>query len=544
MRFEFDSGIRRSNLHLMFWRWVRAVKGMATCRLRGVLSNVKTHIFAASPRKQVAHILIATCFVYLLCHIFGNPFVGTDSYSELRTDCDSLRSRLYGTIDVPAAPDRRAISELWISLETIFKDNPPHPEKLEKKRFGEKKDNKEFPSAEEIRSHTHISARDASACRDSHVAITRGLTSYPQSLFAKKGIVMLAGGRYSGFAPTGLGMLRETGSTLPVEVWMKDPVEERRGWCQELQQEGMACRFLSDYMDVGVLKHGYQYKIFTILFSGFEQVLFLDADNVPVQNPDTVFASEAFTSTGAVLWPDYWKSTSMPELPFIIGLSDGATTMLEDERTVESGQVAWDKSRHWKSLLLATYYNYYGPQVYYTLITQGWAGWGDKDTFPMALRSLRQKYSMIDTGELKTLFVDGTVHGIGMLQADPSNLTHYQPMFMHSNIVKWSVREFFCVGCASDAEEPITTSLFENPGSAIHSHLKEHRRIFNIHDMQGWGIDPEPMMWRVMEQTACRSVRKNKKLCKRVRKHMEKAFGFSFRTGRMTTFTGRDNPAC
>lgn len=355
---------------------------------------------------------------------------------------------------------------------------------------------------------------------------------------------MLAGGRYSGFAPTGLGMLRETGSSLPVEVWMKDHSEEKQGWCQELLREGMACRFLGDYMDVDALKHGYQYKIFTILFSAFEQVLFLDADNIPVRNPDTVFLSEAFTGTGAVLWPDYWKSTSMPELPYIIGLSDGTSTMLEGEQTVESGQIVWDKSRHWKSLLLATYYNYYGPQVYYTLITQGWAGWGDKDTFPTALRSLRQSYHMMDTGELKTLFVDGTSQGIGMLQADPSNLTNYQPMFMHSNIVKWSVREFFCVGCASDAEEPISMSLLENPDSSINAHLKEHRRIFNVHDMEGWGIDPEPMMWRVMEQTACRSVWKNRKLCRRVRKHMEKAFGVTFRTGRMINSRGHGSQAC
>ncbi|KAK4694418.1 alpha 1,2-mannosyltransferase, partial [Lecanoromycetidae sp. Uapishka_2] len=143
-------------------------------------------------------------------------------------------------------------------------------------------------------------------------------------------------------------MLREFGSTLPVEIWMKDKKEEKAGWCKDIQQDGMICRRLSDYMDVSTLQHGYQLKINSILFSSFEQILFLDADNVPVKNPDPIFEAKTFKDTGVVLWPDYWKHTGAPLLPFEVGLADEASEMLRQDQTAESGQLVWDKKRHWK----------------------------------------------------------------------------------------------------------------------------------------------------------------------------------------------------
>ena len=475
--------------------------------------------------------------IYLLLRTVG--FLGSDFPGEEYPNCDSSRLRLHGTVEPPIPPDRDAISRLWKEIEKNFKDHAPSIE-LDKIPF---KDMRNLPKPEEIRNHTMISEQDASSLRDAHKAVADNLTSYPANLFANKGIIMLAGGRYSGYAPTGLGMLREFGSVLPVELWLRDHTEEKRGWCPELRQEGIACRFLSDYMDLISLRHGYQYKIFTILFSSFEQVLFLDADNIPVQNPDSVFNSQAFVEKGAVLWPDYWKSTSMPELPYIIGLTDGASEILRDEQTVESGQLLWDKKRHWDSLLLASYYNYYGPKVYYNLITQGWQGWGDKDTFPMALKSFHQDYQMMKN-ELKTLFVEGTVQGIGMLQADPSNLTDYHPMFLHCNVVKWSVRHFFCIGCAADSEMAVSKSFLENPDSEIHSHLTEHRRIFKVEDLAQWGIDPEPTIWKALEHTACRSVWRKRSLCHRVKDHMTKTFGFSFRSGRLALLQRQRDLPC
>ena len=159
---------------------------------------------------------------------------------------------------------------------------------------------------------------------------------------------MLAGGSYSEFAATSLGMLRQVGSKLPVEVWAKDSSEETPGWCAELAKEGIACRRLADYMDMTHLKHPYQWKVFTMLFSSFREILFLDADDMPIDNPDTIFDSEVFQKNGAILWPDYWKHSGSPWLPYILGMTEQRSDMLYDEKSVESGQIFWHKETHWR----------------------------------------------------------------------------------------------------------------------------------------------------------------------------------------------------
>lgn len=201
-------------------------------------------------------------------------------------------------------------------------------------------------------------------------------------------------------------------------------------------------------------------------------------------------------------------------------------------------------NRWGQALCLAAYYNYYGPQHYYTLISQGWAGWGDKDTFPIALRAMRENFHMVPH-QLRTLFVNGTTSGIGMLQGDPTNNDVYMPMFLHSNMIKWSIRNFLCLGCSSDQDDPVPMSFLEKPDSPINPHLKQHSRIFKLDEMHYMGIDPEPLIWKAMEHTACRSVWKDDGLCLRTRAHMTQTFGHQFGPpGVMAGFLGYGDHVC
>lgn len=177
------------------------------------------------------------------------------------------------------------------------------------------------------------------------------------------------------------------------------------------------------------------------------------------------------------------------------------------------------------------------------MISQGWAGWGDKDTFLIALRSLRQNYYMVPH-KLKTLFINGTTEGIGMLQADPTNPTAYEPMFLHSNIIKWSIRGFLCKGCADDTLDPVAVSALENPKSPINPHLREHRRIFSLQAMRAMKIDPEPSIWRSFEHVACRSFWQSEPLCNRTREHMEQTFGFQFQKSWVSPLIGGEEKIC
>ena len=171
------------------------------------------------------------------------------------------------------------------------------------------------------------------------------------------------------------------------------------------------------------------------------------------------------------------------------------------------------------------------------MISQGWAGWGDKDTFTIALQSLRQNFYMVPH-KLVTLFVNGSSDGIGMLQADPTKEAAYEPMFLHSNIIKWSIRGFFCSGCADDKEDPVALSAWENPESSINPHLKQHRRIFSMEHMRSMNIDPEPLIWKSFEHVACRGVWQRPDLCNRTREHMEQTFGYEFHRNGVSPIVG------
>ena len=408
-----------------------------------------------------------------------------------------------------------------------------------------------------------LSDDQARASRASHDEVMLHLPKYPEDRFAGRGVVMLAGGRYSEFAATSLGMLRQVGSELPVEVWAKDASEEMPGWCSELAKEGIACRRLSDYMDLAHLKHPYQWKVFTMLFSSFREILFLDADDMPIENPDTIFDSEVYQNNGVILWPDYWKHSGSPWLPYILGISEQKSDMLYDEKSVESGQMFWHKQTHWKvslistcyfprhvltsiyeqSLLLATYYNYYGPDYYYTVFNNGWAGWGDKDTFPMALKATGELYHQI-SHDIITVFVTGTLLGIGMIQANPKNQVARKPLFLHSNIVKWSMRDLLCKNCT---EIPGHTHHYhlDNPQSPVNVHLSEGRRIFATEQLFENNIDPEPLIWKTVEHTACRSaVWGNDQVCRQARDYMQKTFGFRLQESKLAAAVGYAKGNC
>ena len=142
------------------------------------------------------------------------------------------------------------------------------------------------------------------------------------------------------------------------------------------------------------------------------------------------------------------------------------------------------------------------------------------------------------------MFVEGTAHGIGMLQADPTNQTGYEPMFLHSNVIKWGIRDFLCVKCSPGPGDKPTVIALENKDSSINLHLKDHRRIFKTEDTKGLGIDPEPLMWKSMEHTACRSVWREADLCARTRQHMNKTFGYKFHTGWFASILGLRESVC
>lgn len=234
----------------------------------------------------------------------------------------------------------------WTRLQELFDHHPPN---LVMERGDFKGGQLAKPTVALLADYLDMTVEEASDMRDQHAELTASLPSYPQGLFSGHGIVILAGGKYSEIAATTLGMIRLLGSRLPIEVWMIDRVEEKKGWCDELFLQGIACRFVSDYLqDMSAFSHHYQLKIAAIMCSSFAEVLFLDGDSMPVVNPDQIFHVPEYLKTGAVLWPDYWKATESPYTGYITGRSQEKDTQLPGFQTVDSGQMLWNKEKQWK----------------------------------------------------------------------------------------------------------------------------------------------------------------------------------------------------
>ena len=268
----------------------------------------------------------------------------------------------------------------------------------------------------------HISYEDLQHMRRIHGNLVEQLPEYPL-LFSGRGIVMVGGGRLLRIALHSLRMLRRSGTTLPVELWMSDSNEYSEELCAEVSSLDVQCRIIAEYLGEGVIER-YQLKSFAIFLSAFEEVLFLDADNFPVTSVD-----EIFTSTGVIIWPDYWASTTSPLLFDIV---DTPQTFF---RTCETGQLLWNKRTHFHSLALSCYYNFYGPNYFYPLLSLGAAGTGDKETFQLACQVANQPYTFIDTPVRTLGYHLDEFHGTGMIQADPRNST--RGLFVHAHHPKF-----------------------------------------------------------------------------------------------------------
>lgn len=125
---------------------------------------------------------------------------------------------------------------------------------------------------------------------------------------------------------------------------MKDSSEEMVGLCENLAREVVARRLLGDHVGCSVCyTEGFHSNVASNLISSFQEVLFLDADSIRVRDPEPIFGSKEFQEAGAILWPDFWKSTEWSMTGYITGGSGKVAQALSDMQTVEAGQMLWDK---------------------------------------------------------------------------------------------------------------------------------------------------------------------------------------------------------
>jgi len=207
---------------------------------------------------------------------------------------------------------------------------------------------------------------------------------YPAHRFQGRGIVTCAGGpRFFTCAWVLIRVLRDVlKTTLPIQVWHRGAAEIdplMRALLERHNVEAVDACALASHQPPS---HRWALKPFAILHSRFQEVLFLDADNVPAVDPEPLFGAAPYRETGAIFWPD------LKPIPAESPVWEICRVLFRNEPSFESGQIVLDKARCWKALLLAMHLNEHADFYYQHLH-------GDKDTFHMAWRILEQPYGMV-----------------------------------------------------------------------------------------------------------------------------------------------------
>lgn len=225
-------------------------------------------------------------------------------------------------------------------------------------------------------------AENASNVADDFI---RRIGSYPSSKYSGRGIVICGGGiKYGGCAWVLIKLLRHLGFELPIEVWCLNDEEYDPYWVKLVKSFGVSCVNAAQVAKEHPHRHlnGWELKPYAILHSGFQEVLFLDADNVPIRDPSFLFDTSQYQETGTVFWPDPENFQTQPESPLwkIFGLP------YRESPDQESGQLLIDKRRAWRALNLCNWYNEHSD-FYYRHV------YGDKETFRFAWQRLEQPIS-------------------------------------------------------------------------------------------------------------------------------------------------------
>ena len=351
---------------------------------------------------------------------------------------------------------------------------------------------------------------DVEKMRNAHKKLVHRLNTDPPKMVytpGTQGIVSTAGGAYLPVLVISLRMLRRTGSKLPMEVFLADKTEYESYICETVLPELNAkCVILSDILDQvpkEVSITHYQYKVVSMLFSSFEELLFLDSDAFPIREPMELFAAEPFASHGLVLWPDFWASTASSLFYSITSQPAPSMTLRQSS---ETGEILISKKTHQRSLLLATYYNYYGPDQYYALLSQGSPGEGDKETFLAAASAFNESFYQVSEsvraiGHFKP---DGDLAGSAMVQYDPIQdyrLTQQGLWRIKNSSVAESPEPFF-VHANFPRFNPAT--IFGTSDVITNSSGHYQRAWTDTQDtIDAFGYDVERGFWEEITWTAC-----------------------------------------
>lgn len=303
-----------------------------------------------------------------------------------------------------------------------------------------------------------------------HDAIARHLSSpprYPSGRFDKRGIVICAGGtRYFTCAWVLISILRRVHKTaLPIQVWHLGRREMSEEMAVLLAEEGVEVVDAETVVAChpARLAGGWPLKPYPIAQSRFREVLYLDADTVPLIDPQVAFEWAEYRDNGSLLWPDSVNIKETNPVWARLGLQP------IEQASIDSGVLLADKARAWDILSLAVVLNEHCDEVYDLLH-------GDKDTFLVSARLLNKTFGFITHRPFPFEW--------DMVQRDPSG----EPFVHHRSGGKWllngpnralAARGLMqhCEAALADLRERWSGQVFHPPERSAQARAEEARLI-------------------------------------------------------------------
>lgn len=463
----------------------------------------------------------------------------------LHPDWDESRKAIMAYVNSEATTDKnlKLRTSLFAKIFELIEDSKPTVQPLKEYKDGHSGvqfvHNEETPfyTKDQLLSFLVVTEDEKKDLMKHHeTLVTKLLDSYPDNIYEpdSKGIVYVGGNKFSWLTLISIMNLRAIGSKLPVEVLIPKYEEYELNICQEVFPHYNAkCIYLPKLVGEKIYNEhdfkGYQYKSLALALSSFENVLLLDADNTPLKDPELLFSSNPFKDHGMVLWPDFWKRTTHPYFYDIIGINiddskrrdygyheyghyykpiapEGTVLFHQLDHTMpdptsESGQVLFSKKKHFKSLVLSLYYNTYGPDYYYPLLSQGAAGEGDKETFLAAAHALGESYYAVKKHVIPLgRFRDGNFHGSAMGQYDAVQDYELFNKYAESTEDIGDRPDFFFVHANFPKMDPWSLKKDD----IIYDAAKDERnRLFGEGFIDDAKYDFELQMWGFMKDLLC-----------------------------------------
>jgi alpha 1,3-mannosyltransferase len=184
-----------------------------------------------------------------------------------------------------------------------------------------------------------------------------------------RGIALTAGDEQAPYLLASIPSFRKLGCNLPIEIMYLGDSDLSEDFRTDLEAlEGVYTRDLSQMVnDEGWKLAGWAGKPFTILFSSFREVIFIDADSLFFHNPAILFEDPEYQRTGALFFRDRlimpeskkrWLQAILPK-PISKQVRQSRMWTGDSGHQQESGVIVVDKWKHFVALLLVSRMN--GP---------------------------------------------------------------------------------------------------------------------------------------------------------------------------------------